>query len=68
MNLGVFAYLFAARDAIRRVLDVHLTTQILPDLELGGVSAVEVVECGTLTCNPLSGLAVWTPLAGGGET
>ena len=68
MNLGVFAHLFAARDAVRWVLDVHFTAQILPDFELGSVRAVELVECGTLACDPLSGLAVWTPLAGGGET
>jgi hypothetical protein len=49
VDQGVFVYLLTALDAVRRVLDVHFTAQILPDLELGGVGAIEIVERGSLT-------------------
>lgn len=64
----VSAYLLAAFDALRWVLDVHLTTQLLPNLQLRGIGAIDTFKRGCLASDPLSGLACCAPLACSGKS
>lgn len=58
------AYLPAPSDRIRRVVNVHLSTQLLPLLQLAhiGITSVCCSEPGFLTLNPVLAFELAVPV------